>query len=81
MITTVLVYSDEMAEAVKLAEESLFKGGSEYNECDLNTLARALLSFKPLIEVLKKEISPEKVDLFYTSRLTGKTTCLRLVLR
>ena len=48
--------SGEMEAAIKLAEESLFKGGSEYNECDLNTLARALLSFKPLIEAMKKEI-------------------------
>lgn len=48
--------SGEMDAAIKLAEESLFKGGAEYSELDLNTLARALLSFKPLIEVLKKEI-------------------------
>jgi hypothetical protein len=35
---------DDIKAAIELARESLHKGGAEYSECDLNTLARALLA-------------------------------------
>jgi hypothetical protein len=36
--------TDDIKAAIELARESLHKGGAEYNECDLSTLAAALLA-------------------------------------
>lgn len=44
-----------MDEAMRLAEASLTKGGAEFNECDLNTLARALLALRPLVDAAGKQ--------------------------
>ena len=42
-------------EAVELARESLYRGGSDYNECDLNTLARAVLAMADVVAAAREQ--------------------------
>lgn len=67
-----------MDEAMRLAEASLAKGGAEFNECDLNKLARALLALRPLVEAADAYYDAEgNAAALAESRLLGTVCGLR----
>jgi len=43
----------DIAKAIDLARESLYRGGADFNECDLNTLARAVLAMAAVVEAAR----------------------------
>lgn len=52
----------DIDKAVELARRCLDVGGADYNECDLNTLARAVLAMAPVIEAARTYVLTGKAD-------------------
>ena len=50
----------DIDEAVELARRCLDVGGADYNECDLNTLARAVLAMAAVMEAAQVEGDAEQ---------------------
>ena len=45
----------DIDEAVELARRCLDVGGADYNECDLNTLARAVLAMADVVAAAREQ--------------------------